>query len=240
MRDEWVQASLERVRVPDESPTFFLELWEEAQARERASARRWRRTSVVLALVAAIAISAAAVLGASAPHDAAAGVTELRAACVAQDTGGLPVFSIGAKPSGKPDPSLINVKPPPGYHIDPSLWIATGAGSSFGGGNLFSLNTYLSGYQLDKHVCATTRLPIPLTRKGLPAAGVHLTDQNTELVRRCLGTARFAFRIRITTGKAGVATSAKLAVVRARTGKPLAYFEWSPTRVDGWSAAACE
>jgi hypothetical protein len=240
MRDEWVHATLERVRVPEESPTFFSELWEEAQARERAAARRWRRTSVVLAFVAALAISAAAVLGASAPHRAAAGVTELRAVCSAQDTGGLAAFSIGAKPSGKPDPSLINVKPPPGYHIDPSIWIATGSASSFGGGNVFSLNTYLSGYQLDRHVCSTTTLPIALTRKGLPAAGVQLTNENTELVRRCLGTGRFAFRIRITTSKAGVPASAKLAVVRARTGKPLAYYEWSPTRVDGWSVAACE
>jgi len=240
MRDEWVRATLERAPVPDERPDFFADLWEEAQQRERASARRWRRTSVVLAFVAAIAISAAAVLGASAPHRAAAGVTELRAACTAQDAGGLPAFSIGAKPSGKPDPSLINVKPPPGYHIDPSLWIATGSGTSFGGGNVFSLNTYLSGYQIDRNACSTTRLPIALTRKGLPAAGVHLTDPNTELVRRCLGTARFAFRIRIVTGKAGVATSAKLAIVRARTGKLLAYYEWSPTRVDGWSVAACE
>jgi hypothetical protein len=240
MRDDWVHATLERVRVPDESPTFFTDLWDEAQARERAAAKRWRRTSIVLAFVAALAISAAAVLGASAPKRAAAGVTELRAACSAQETGGLPAFSIGAKPSGKPDPSLINVKPPPGFHVDPSLWIATGSASSFGGGNVFTLSTYYSGYQLDHHVCSRTTLPIALTRKGLPAAGVHLTDPNTELVRRCLGTARFAFRIRIVTGKAGVPTSAQLAVARAKTGKLLTYYEWSPTRLDGWSVAACE
>jgi hypothetical protein len=239
-RDEWIRATLERARVPDESPTFFDELWETAQARERAAARRWRRVSLALAVAAVIAISSAAVLAASSPSRGTTGVVDVRGVCAATQMGGITVFSVGARPSNRPtSPSQINVKPPPGFHVDPSLWLQNG--DPMYGAIVFSLTPFYSGYQLDRRSCTPTGLAIRLSRSGLSdASRVHLTEPSTQLVKRCLGVGRFAFRVRIVSDKTGVPVSAQLAVVRARTGKPLAYDRWTASRVDGWSAPSCE
>jgi hypothetical protein len=234
-RDDWIRAALERAQVPDESPSFFADLWEAAQARERAAVRRWRRVSLVLALLAAAAISSAAVLAAS---PAAANVVDVRGVCAAQIVGGIPVFSVTAVPSGRPPKKLVNVKPPPGFHVDPSLFLTTG--HEFDAPPLFSLSTYFSGYQLDRRTCTPTRSAIALTHSALPADGVSATDKNSRIHFRCLGAGTFAFRLRIVNDKSGVPASAQVAVVRAKTGKPIVYVEWSPTRVDGWAAPSCE
>jgi hypothetical protein len=154
--------------------------------------------------------------------------------------GGTTVFTVGARPSNRPtSPSQINVKPPPGFHVDPSLWLQSGDPTY--GAFVFSLSPFYSGYQLDRRSCSTTSIAIRLSRGGLPGASlVHLTDTSSQLVKRCLGVSRFAFRVRIVSDKTGVPVSAQLAVVRAKTGKPLAYEQWTPARVDGWSAPTCE
>ena len=154
--------------------------------------------------------------------------------------GGTTVFTVGAKPSNRPtSPSQINVKPPPGFHVDPSLWLQSGDPTY--GAFVFSLSPFYSGYQLDRRSCSTTGLAIRLSRGGLPSASrVHLTVRSTQLVKRCLGVGRFAFRVRIVSDKTGVPVSAQLAVVSAKTGTELAYDQWTPRRVDGWSAPSCE
>lgn len=237
-RDEWIRAALDRAPVPEQSPTFFAELWEAAQGRERASARRWRRVSLVLALVTAAAVSSAAVLAAS-PSSASATV-DVRGVCVAQVQGGIPAFIVGAVVSGPRKPGKpSSVKPPPGFHVDPTAWITTTPGFVPDTAPVFSLSTQASGYQLDRRTCPPTSMSIPLARQGL-GNPVHLDQKNLRLVVRCLGPARFAFRVRIANDRYGVPLRAQIAVANARTGKQLVYIAWSPTRIDGWSAPSCE
>jgi hypothetical protein len=237
-RDEWIRAALERAPVPEQSPRFFADLWEAAQARERAAARRWRRVSLVLALVAAAAVSSAAVLAAS-PRSTSATV-DVRGVCAAQEQGGIPAFIVGAIVSGPRKPGKPStVKPPPGFHVDPTAWITTTPGFVPDTAPVFSFSTQASGYQLDRRSCPPTSASIPLAREGL-GNPVHLDAKSLRLVVRCLGPARFAFRARITNDRYGVPIRAQIAAANARTGKQLVYIAWSPTRVDGWSAASCE
>jgi hypothetical protein len=236
-RDDWVRAALGRVPVPPESPTFFDDLWEAAQARERAAARRWRRVSVALALVAAAAISSAAVL-AAAPNSASTTV-DVRGVCAAEEQGGIPAFIVGAFISGPRRPGPPAKKPPPGFHVDPTVWITTTQGLLPNTAPVFSLNSVFSGYQLDRRACPPTSLKIDLTHEGL-GNPVHLDAKNLQLVRRCLGPAHFAFRVHITNDRSGIPIRVQLAVVNARTARRIAYLTWSPSRIDGWSADSCE
>jgi hypothetical protein len=236
-RDDWIRAALERMPVPPESPAFFDDLWEAAQARERAAARRWRRISLALALVAAAAISSAAVL-AAAPSSASTAV-DVRGVCVAQEQGGIPAFIVGAFVGGPRRGGPPAKKPPPGFHVDPTVWITTTQGFVPNTAPVFSLNSVFSGYQLDRRACPPTSMAIVLSHRGL-GNPVHLDAENLRLVRRCLGPAHFAFRVRITNDRSGIPIRVQMAVVNARTAKPLAYLTWSPSRVDGWSADSCE
>ena len=236
-RDDWIRSALERAPVPDQSPTFFADLWEAAQARERASVRRWRRISLVLALVAAAAVSSAAVL-AAAPASTTTNV-DLRGVCAAQVQGGIPVCIVGGIVSGHREPGPSHANPPPGFHVDPTLWITTTPGLVPNTAPVFSLTSQYAGYQLDRRVCPATSQTIDFSRQGLPDA-VHLDQKNLQLVRRCLGPVRFAFRVRIYNDRNGIPIRAQVAVANARTGKRIVYMNWTPTRIDGWSAASCE
>jgi hypothetical protein len=237
-RDDWIREALARTPLPPESDTFFDDLWEAAQARERAAVRRWRRVSLALAVVTAAAVSSAAVLAAS-PTSASASV-DLTGVCFAQEQGGIPAFIVGAIVSGARRPGVSpTAKPPPGYHVDPTIWITTTAGLVPNEAPVFSLNFQFSGYQLDRRACPPTPMKVEFSREGLPNA-VHLGVKNLQLVRRCLGPVRFAFRIHVVTDRNGVPIRAQIAAANARTGKRLVYIVWSPKRVDGWSAPSCE
>lgn len=230
-RDDDVRSALERLRVPPEPASFFDELWEQAQARERAAARRWRRVSLVLALVAAGAISSAGVLAAS---PAASNVVDLTAQCRAELRGGLPVFIVNASPSAPaPAGGVGKANPPPGFTIDSSLSIETGEQH-----DLLEFSNQFSGYQLDRRACVTARARVELKARGLPSAGVYSYPGYTSLRRRCIGFGRFVFRIRITNDSEGTPQRAELAIVTVK-GKPLVFVQWASQRVVTFAAPAC-
>jgi len=236
-RDDWIRAALERAPVPEESPTFFDDVWEAAQARERASARRWRRVSLALAVVAAAAISSAAVLAAA---PAAATGIDLTGVCLAQIQGGVPAFVAGAVVSGPRQHGVSpHAKPPPGFHVDPSVWLTTTPGLVPNENPVLSFNSEYSGYALDRRACPATRQRLAFGHDGL-GRPVQLGERGLQLVDRCLGPSHFAFRVHIATDRDGVPTAAQLVVANPKNGKRLVYIEWTPKRVDGWSAAACD
>jgi hypothetical protein len=57
---------------------------------------------------------------------------------------------------------------------------------------------------------------------------------------RCVGTGRVDVRVRFTTGSKGEPVRAQLAVAVAKTHKPLAYVDWSPSKVTTYARNDCE
>jgi len=230
MTDERVRDALERMPVPPERPGFFDELWEEAQARERAAARRWRRISLMLALVAAAAISSAGVIAGTTSSNA----VDITASCVPDLQGGLPAFIVHAAPGAKPKPGAdVNAKPPPGFDIVSSVWLETGAQMK-----LFGFSSMFSGYQLNRLRCATSKAHVTLTAGKLPRAGVFTYPSYVELRKRCVGFGPFLFRVHIANNGEGTPQKAQLAVATKR-GKPLVFVDWTPARVVTYSSTAC-
>jgi hypothetical protein len=51
--------------------------------------------------------------------------------------------------------------------------------------------------------------------------------------------AKVTMRVQITSDTHGVPLNAKLLILRAKTGKPLIYTEWSRQTLHSWASAAC-
>jgi hypothetical protein len=231
-RDEHVRIALEQMHVPPDPPQFFDELWERVQARERAAARRWRRISLVLALVAAGAISSAGILAAApTPRN----VVDLRAVCQAGPQGGLPVFTVLGIPSGPPPAGAVGpAHPPPGFKVASGVSIEDGLQAQ-----ILSFSSLFSGYQLDRRRCGAEKRSISFSHSGLDPVGTFHFGDYVSVGRRCLGFARFAFRVRITTSDQGLPEKAQLVVVTTKTRKPLVYLQWSQQTVTGYAAPKC-
>jgi hypothetical protein len=226
-----VRDALERMPVPEQRPAFFDELWEAVAANERAAARRWRRTSLALALVAAAAISSAGVLAATTTSNA----IDITASCTADQQGGLPVFVVHAAPSTRPKPGAdVHANPPPGYDIVSSVWLETGAQLK-----LFGFSSLFSGYQLNRLRCSTSKAHVALDRGKLPSAGVFTYPSYVELRKRCVGFGPFLFHVHIANNGEGTPQKAQLAVATKR-GKPLVYVDWTPEKVVTYSSNACD
>jgi len=235
-RDDWVRDALERLEVPPERDAFFAELWEQAQARERAAARRWRRAAFALGVTTVAAISSAGVLAAS---PSASNVVDLTSRCRAEPPGFGSVFTVFAsaasKPTNGPAPSSTTPHPPPGFDIVSDLAIETGNQMK-----LFGISALFSGYQLDRSHCAPVKTRVELARRSLPSAGVYRTGYYTHMSRRCVGWQLFTFRVRITNDGDGVPVKAELAVVAGKKSRPLAYVRWTPGLVQTYAADVCK
>ena len=56
---------------------------------------------------------------------------------------------------------------------------------------------------------------------------------------RCLDVARIAFRVRVEMDQSGRPTRAQLAIVRAKSGVPLMYVDWTADKVVGYASKRC-
>jgi hypothetical protein len=231
MSDDSIRDELEQLSVPPESPEFFDNLWRRANERERAVARRWRRTALALAAVTLGAVASAAALATS--TGAATNVVDARGSCVAQYRGGLPIVTGHAEPTDKPKPGETLPSPPPGYKPVAGLWIDT-PGQTF-----LTLSPFAVGFQVDHRACTSYKKKIDLGHRGLGAAQTFHKGDFTLFEHRCVDVARIAFRIRVEMDQDGLPTRAQLAVVRAKSGTPLMYVDWTADKVIGYAAKRC-
>ena len=229
--DDSIRDELAQLPVPPESPTFFDDLWRRANDRERAVARRWRRTALALAVVALGAVASAAVLATS--TGAATNVTDVRGSCASQYQGGLPVVTAHAQTTDKPKPGETLPAPPPGFKPVAGLWIGTP------GLTLLTLSPFTVGYTVDRRACTTYRKKIGFGHEGLGSAQTYRKGDFTNFEHRCLDVARIAFRVRVEMDQNGLPTRAQLAIVRAKTGAPLMFVDWTPDEVVGYASKRC-
>ena len=205
---------LDRIPEPPESPGFFDRLWQRAEQADRRAARRWRWTAIG---VAAVALTAAGV-GAVAATRGTTSVVDTTVSCSLQDQGGVPGFTIGATP---------NTRYPSGTPIPAGFGVSTGANPST---LLLGVDRRFKGYRLDEQDCH--RAPkIRLDANGLPKTPtVYRGGQYRSFALECT-VGRLVFRARLRTGPDGLVSSAQLAVRATKREKPIAYVDWTPTKV---------
>ena len=229
--DDSIHDELAELPVPPESPQFFDDLWRHANERERAVARRWRRTALALAIVALGAVASAAVLATS--TGAATNVADVRGSCASQYQGGFPVVTTHAEPTDKPKPGETLPTPPAGFKPVQGLWVET-PGQTF-----LTLSPFSVGFTVDRRACTTYKKKIDFGHAGLGPAQTYRIGDYANFEHRCLDVARIAFRVRVEMDQSGRPTRAQLAIVRAKTGVPLMYVDWTADKVVGYASRRC-
>jgi hypothetical protein len=216
-----VRDALERLPVPAEQPEFFDDLWKEAERRERASARRWRRGTAVLAVVVVGAASAAGVLAFGRDSN----VIDRTLRCVVKPHGGLPYLNLIA------DPTIPGTAP--GTTFPASMSLITGDNAQ-----LFAFDTAHSGLVLDNSSCHPAKA-FTLARAGLPSSGVFKGGQSLGFNFACHLAGPVVFRLRVVRDRAGTPTSAAVAVRLGKQSRPIAYVLWTPKRVAAYATGRC-
>lgn len=233
---------LEDLVPPPPRRAFHQELWEKIAAAEHAAARRWRAVAVVAAALAAAGTAAAGVLavdtGETGPLDRTLScpAPQNRLDVLAHVTGSPTyVYQPGLPSKGKfvPHPALVEVDA--GRHLIRNAGIDTLYQTIFAGAS----PAYKSGYSFDGSVCKEVK-PIPFTSTGLKRIGVFTGTQGGGISAECPLGNPATLRMRVMLGKSGAPTAATLTLRGGRKLQPVAYVEWTPTRVTAWLARGCD
>jgi hypothetical protein len=233
--------ALRRLSVPAERQRFFEELRSGMQEHDRASARRWRLTSMAAAAVAISAVAAASVLAAQARHSSATGkttVVDRTISCQVAPTHAVYVAAsvdIHASPDHNNParffPALVGVTTWPRY-ATPNDTRSAILGQ-------FSINSAEKGITVDPLRCRTSRQSVPLRPAGLPSNGTDTAHFLGGTYRVCAGAGRVFVHYRVTE-VGGVPQKAQVAARNDdRRTTPLAYIDWTPKRVTTFTPAVC-
>jgi hypothetical protein len=235
MRDERVRASLERVPVPAERSRFLDELWQKAEAGERRAARRWRRTSVVLAVIIVAAGTAAGVLAVG--RAGGAKVVDRTIGCrvvTNLDSGTLELAAQVRLPPRYAGGGVIS-QPGSVTASSPQLLYAAASSNIFANGR-----TAKSGYYFDESICQNAHA-IPFVHTGLSSLGDFSRAGQTEFSEACdvARNSMVTVRLRVVLDSAGAPTAARLAIRAGRRQRPAAFVDWTPAAVRAWVAPGC-
>ncbi len=229
---------LGRLAAPEPRPGFHDELWERVEAAERAATRRWRRTSVALAVLALSAIAAATALAASLASSGRASVIDRTLSCATTLQGQRPVVWVQANVKTRQIPvaSLAVLTVPGGDVVI--------AGAPRQTTQQLSVAAAKNGFGVDDGACAPSSRHVPLAAAGLSASTTITTTflgsfwQTCPIADRARAD-RALLHVHVTLAD-GVPTRAQLAVRNETTNKPIAYVVWTPTRVSSFFAQSCK
>lgn len=248
LRDE-----LEKLQPPSPRPGFHDSLWQRIDSQARASSRFWRTIAVAAIVVALAASSAASVLAFDAGSPA---VVDRTLACPVALNGEIDLFAHVKGPSMRLPGTWIKVHnravrttkivPRPALvEFDTGRAVLINAGASqivqttLAGAYAGSSLTAKAGYTLDGSDCTAAKT-IPLSSDGLRPAGVFTGTGGAGIYRECGVAQPATFRARLTLAKNGLPVAAKLAIRSGKKLRPIAYIDWTPTRVRAWLAPGCQ
>lgn len=231
---------------PPQRPNFHTELWDRIEAAQRATARRLRLT---VAAALCVALAGATAAGVLAFGDRAGAVIDRTLACPVSRNGELALFAHVKGPAtfvhepslpggGKriPHPSLLELDANRGVLMNGGLMQI--AETTYAGLYDGASVTQKAGYTLDGNVCQAAKT-IPFSSVGLRSAGTFSGGQGAGVYRECAVAQPATFRLRLTLGKSGLPTSARLILRGGKKLHPVAYVEWAPDRVRAWLAPGC-
>ncbi len=217
MRDPEIRGRLERLRPPARRPGFEEELWERIADRERASARRWRRSAAGLAALAVAAVASTAVV---ATAQGGGSTLDRTVSCRVRPVGDVPGIVVGAQPR---QPGAATA----GLQVE----IADGT-------PLLAVADGVTGFELDGADCRSSALGVPLATDGLPLAGSYAAGGFGRFQARCFPPGRVLLRLRLTLDRDGRPLGATVAV-RDESGGTLMVVRWSPSLALAHVDAAC-
>jgi len=210
---------------PPASETFFEELWRAAEQRQRASARRWRRTAFVLAAVAAAAVAAAGVMASSQTE---ASTIERSMTCHVSDQMAGRHLQLTTSVTTPRNAAYLNFTTRPGINAEATTQYALS----------FRHAREPIVWGTSTNLCQSGGPAGALAPSGLPAQDVVTTHFIGGFELSCTAPATVVVRARITIS-GGKPVAAKLAVRSASTAKPILFVVWSPTRVASWFSSRC-
>jgi hypothetical protein len=217
--------------APERQPSFREELWRRIDVAERA--RRRRRAAGLLGAIAVVGAGLAAG-GVAAFQTAPARTVDNAYTCIVQDQGGIPVVHVKAyaryrfRNNGK----TFSFPPLAGFYDRAQNDLGTVAQATHGYGHA------------PAPLC-TTAPPVALARSELPLLGIYrngspgLGGGAGGNGAECPVGAHVAIRVRIVLDKRDVPVSARLALRSGKKLRPIAFVEWTPTRVTVYASDAC-
>ena len=229
---------LGRLAAPQPRPGFHDELWERVEAAERAATRRWRRTSIALAVVAVSAVAAATALAATLTSSQRASVIDETLSCATTLQGQRPLIWVQAHVKTRQIPVAgFDVETTPGGNS-----VVAGAPNAVT--QQLAVAAAKDGFGVDDVTCAPSHRRVQLAAAGLPASTTITTTFIGSFWESCAiadraRADRALLHVHVTLAD-GVPTRAQLAVRNEATNKPIAYVVWTPTRVSSFFAQACK
>jgi hypothetical protein len=228
MRDVRVRAVLERLPVPPERAEFFEELWEKAEANERCAARRWRRTSLVFAVLVVAATTTAGVLA----FGRATGATVIDRTIQCQTPNISHALYVGAsvrRALPRTVPGATFPANAGGVGVEDISGIVLAGAGSLGKG----------GYTLDLNPPCRSARPLSFSQAGLPGPTTWQGTGGESSAWHCTLGAFATIRLRVTLDKARQPVAAALELATGAKARPAAYIDWTPTLVRAWVAPSC-
>ena len=217
---------LDRLAAPPARAGFHDELWERVEAAERAATRRWRRTSIALAVIAIGAIATATSLAAALNTGSGRSVVDRTYSCVALSSGALPTVLIAAYVNTQKFPGSIDMgtRPDTSPGDNEAFYIDWGAGT----------NKLI----VDPSGCQAVNRAVPLKSRGLPSNGVQTSTFAGGFYDTCNTNRRVDVRIRIS-ASGDVPISAEFAVQNELNGRAIAFVNWTPHREETYLSSRC-
>jgi hypothetical protein len=224
---------LEQLVAPSAPADFRELLWERVAERERRAARRRVAAGAVVAIAAAGALSAAGVL-ALGRHDAGGAAKRYDAtrSCSVSIQGGVPVVRLQAHSTYR---FYNNGK---WFTLAANAGLLTKEGDGLGG-----VGAVPGGYRFRNPGICGPAPQIPLTRSGLPLAGVFKPGEpgigSTDNGAQCLVGAHVTVRVRAVVGSNDTPISGALAMRTGKKLRPVVYVDWTPKRVAVYMSDDC-
>jgi hypothetical protein len=220
---------LDQLVAPPAGRDFHAELWERIDARERASRRRRRAFAAVVVVAALVTMSAAGVFA----YGEQTKPLDRTLSCPVPEQGGVnvlyltahvkaPPVAYGAKPVPRPAIALVEGGDQPGTQLQ-----------------YVGVTSVRAGYLFDQSVCQTAP-PIPLARAGLHAVGTYTGSKGDGIDRECWLATTASIRMQVTFGRSGAPVAAQIAVRSGAKQHPVAYIDWTPTRITAYVSPSCQ
>lgn len=226
---------LGRLAAPEPRPGFHDELWERVEAAERAATRRWRRTSIALAVVAVSAVAAATALAATLASSQRTSVIDKTLSCATELQGQRPVIWVQAN---------VKTQQIPVASLEVLTTPDTNSAATSPASQQLAVAAAKDGFGVDDATCAPSHRRVPLAASGLPASTTITTTFLGSFWQSCaIADRAHADRVLLhvhVTLAGGVPTRAELAVRNEATNKAIGYIVWTATRVSSFFAQTCK
>jgi hypothetical protein len=218
--------------LPPESPSFFDGMWQQVEILERRSARRWRRASIVLAAVALVTATAAAVFAAGGLPDASGGAARVIDRTLVCKTSHAGIYwKVTLRGSVRfPSHPLADLTLDTAFKVDPKTNFLI---------HQVQIASTTDGFTTDGSACTQSAASgIPLAAGKLPSNGVVTPHFVGQIVADCKVEPRIRVHVRVTT-RGSTPVAAEMAIRNYKSNQPVAFLSWSTERLASYFSSRC-